>query len=185
MPKLTGKHAKQEIFCQEYIKDLKFNGTQAVIRAGYSDNGADVQAVRLLATARVQERIAELMKKRNERNKIDADYVLNRLREIDELDVMDILQEDMKNFKLLSEWPKAWRTSISGIDLLTLSNSEGQDMSSIIKKIKWPDKTRNLELLGKHIGVNAFSENLNIKQTSVTELLLDIKDSSGLPDHND
>lgn len=28
----------------------------------------------------------------------------------------------------------------------------------IIEKIKWPDKLKNLELLGKHINVNAFAK---------------------------
>jgi len=44
--------AKQSRFIDEYMKDL--NGTQAVIRAGYSTKGADVQAVRLLGNARVK-----------------------------------------------------------------------------------------------------------------------------------
>ena len=32
------------------------------------------------------------------------------------------------------------------------------DSDAIMKKIKWPDKTKNLELLGKHISVQAFKE---------------------------
>jgi phage terminase small subunit len=28
----------------------------------------------------------------------------------------------------------------------------------VLKKIKWPDKIRNLEMLGKHVSVNAFKE---------------------------
>lgn len=49
---------KQIYFCQQYVVD--FNGTQAAIRAGYSENGADVQAVRLLANASVKAYVEEL-----------------------------------------------------------------------------------------------------------------------------
>ena len=160
MPKLIGKHAKQELFCKEYIID--FNGAQACTRAGYSKKTAKEQSHFLLTAVHVNDRIAELMQKRNKRVEIDADYVLKRLTEIDELDVMDILHDDMKSFKPLSEWPKAWRISISGIDLMTLSNAKDKDIKTIIKKIKWPDKTKNLELIGKHVNVAAFSETFNL-----------------------
>lgn len=47
-----GLTPRQAAFVVEYLIDL--NATQAAIRAGYSANGADVQAVRLLADARVR-----------------------------------------------------------------------------------------------------------------------------------
>ena len=33
-----------------------------------------------------------------------------------------------------------------------------KDLVGLMKKIKWPDTTKNLELLGKHKAVNAFKE---------------------------
>jgi phage terminase small subunit len=39
--------AKQEMFCREYLIDL--NGTQAAIRAGYSENAANEIAAENLA----------------------------------------------------------------------------------------------------------------------------------------
>ena len=163
MPKLPYKRDMQELFCREYIKDEKFNATQAAIRAGYAPNSAPEQASRLLTKGKVKQRIAELMQARNKRMDIDADYVLARLIEIDELDVSDILTDSMTDFKPISEWPKAWRTSISGIDLMTIANKGDESFESIVKKIKWPDKTKVLELIGKHIDVSAFSENHTIR----------------------
>lgn len=32
------------------------------------------------------------------------------------------------------------------------------DSAALLKKIKWPDKVKNLELLGKHVSVQAFKE---------------------------
>lgn len=93
---------------------------------------------------------------------LDAEYVAKRLKEIDELDILDIMEHDLNSFKPLSEWPKSWRVSISGLDLITLSNKD-ENIDAVVKKIKWPDKTKNLELIGKLVDVSAFSENLTVK----------------------
>ena len=151
MAKLTNK---QEAFCREYIIDL--NATQAALRAGYSEKTAKDIGCENLAKPNISGYIAELIKIRAEDANISAKYVLNRLKEIDELDILDIMQDDLTGFKLLSEWPKAWRTSISGIDLMTMSGSD--NIESVIKKIKWPDKTKNLELIGRHVNVKAWEK---------------------------
>lgn len=49
---------KMERFCQEYLIDL--NATQAAIRAGYSENTANVQGSQLLAKLSIRKRIKEL-----------------------------------------------------------------------------------------------------------------------------
>ena len=148
-------NAKQEAFCREYIIDL--NATQAAIRAGYSERTAQEQSSRLLSNVIVSDRVADLMRDRSSRVRIDADYVLNRLAEIDQMDVADILTED-GSLKPIKDWPKVWRTTLSGLDVMTVFNSEEATTESVLKKIKWPDKVRNLELLGKHVNVNAFAE---------------------------
>ena len=45
--------AKQKQFCIEYLKD--FNGTQAAIRAGYSENSAKEQASQHLTKLNIKE----------------------------------------------------------------------------------------------------------------------------------
>ena len=148
-------NAKQEAFCREYIIDL--NATQAAIRAVYSERTAQEQSSRLLSNVIVSDRVAELMRDRSSRVRIDADYVLNRLAEIDQMDVADILTED-GSLKPIKDWPKVWRTTLSGLDVMRVFNSEEATTESVLKKIKWPDKVKNLELLGKHVNVNAFAE---------------------------
>ncbi len=81
--------------------------------------------------------------------------MLNRIAEIDQMDVLDILNDDM-SMKPISEWPKSWRTTLSGLDVNEIS-LDG-DVKSIIKKIKWPDKVKNLELMGRHVSVRAFDK---------------------------
>ncbi|MGV4308239.1 terminase small subunit [Citrobacter portucalensis] len=155
MAKLTDK---QELFAREYLKDL--NATQAAIRAGYSEKTANEQASRLLANVNVQTFVAELKATRVEQTGIDAAYVLKRLVEIDQMDVLDILLPNGE-LKPIKDWPKTWRTTLSGMDVTEIAG----DTPSLLKKIKWPDKVKNLELLGKHVDVQAFKEQVSNEHT--------------------
>lgn len=150
---------KQEMFCREYLIDL--NATQAAIRAGYSEKTARALGCENLTKPNIQSRIAELKSERNNRVEIDASYVLRRLVEIDQMDVLDIVRDDL-SLKPVTDWPPSWRRYISGFDLAEMFEYTGEDggkeLAGILKKIKWPDKVKNLELLGKHVSVMAFKE---------------------------
>lgn len=162
---------KMALFVAEYLKDL--NGTQAVIRAGYSKKTANAQAGKLLMRPDIQEAIAKGKAKRVERIEVDSDYVLKRLWEIDQLDVLDILHEDGA-IRPLNQWPKAWRTSISALDISEIF-AAGEQVGEN-KKIKWPDKVKNLELIGKHVNVNAFKEQTEVKTTIDGEVKVNVRD---------
>lgn len=154
-------------YCEERIKNPD-DQTGCAIAAGYSAATAAQAASRLEADPRIQERIAYLRQARSRRTKIDADYVLKRLVEIDQMDVLDILTDE-GSLKPVSQWPKVWRTSLSAMDInrIRMAGADGQeDIESTMQKVKWPDKVKNLELIGKHVGVSAFKEvqelNINV-----------------------
>ena len=149
------KNVKHDVFCREYIKDL--NASQAAIRAGYSAKTANRTGSFLLSNPDIQARIEELKAGRVEEVRIDANYVLKRLIEIEERDVADT-RDDGGDFLPIRKWPKTWRTTLSGLDIAIINSG---DTETILKKIKWPDKVKNLELLGKHIGVGAFTEKVD------------------------
>lgn len=158
--------AMQEAYAQEYTKCPE-NQTQAAINAGFSPNTAAVKASVMMRDERIQKRIAELMEERNKRLRVSADYVLLRLVEIDQMDVIDIL-DDEGGLKPISQWPKVWRTSISAVDISRIRmamKDDEEDIESTLQKIKWPDKVKNLELIGKHVDVNAFKERLEVSGT--------------------
>lgn len=167
---------QQEAYCQEYVKCPE-NQTQAAINAGYSPNTAGKFASQNMRDARIQKRIAELMEDRNKRLRVSADYVLLRLVEIDQMDVLDIMNDD-SGLKPIRDWPKVWRTSLSAMDIATIKTTQAslqkengeadlsvEDVEHILKKVKWPDKVKNLELIGKHVDVNAFKERLEVSGT--------------------
>lgn len=149
MAKIT---AKQRRFVDEYIKDL--NGAQAAIRASYSERSAKERAAELLAKPHIQAAVAEVIAARSERTEIDQDYVLARMLEIDQMDVLDIMTDNMR-LKPVSDWPRVWRQYLSGFDIAEMFEGRGdeREMVGILKKIKWPDKIKNLELLGRHLGM--------------------------------
>lgn len=141
---------KQQRFVEEYLIDL--NATQAAIRAGYSEKTAKEIGSENLTKPNIAKAIEEAQNKRTEQTQIDAAYVLKRLVEIDQMDVLDIMDDQMK-IRPVNEWPKVWRQYVVNLENLELSDGEG-----CFKKIKWPDKVKNLELLGKHVSVGAFKD---------------------------
>jgi phage terminase small subunit len=167
---------KQDMFCREYLVDL--NGAQAAIRAGYSKNGANSKASQLLAIVSIQIHIASLMGKRAEQLNINAEYVLHRLVEIDQLDVIDII-DSRGMIRPTREWPATWRKAITSFEVIERSSvtEQGKVVEVLIKKIRWPDKLKNLELLGRHIEIRAFSEKANNPGIGIESIL----DSLSLP----
>lgn len=95
---------KQQAFCEEYMIDL--NGTQAAIRAGYSENSANEQASQLLAKLNIQEEVARLKAERSGRTEISADWVLNNFKEIAERCMQGVQVMDRQGRKMVptGEW---------------------------------------------------------------------------------
>jgi len=164
MPKL--KSSKQESFAQHYA--IHGNQSEAYRHAYSTERMKDASvyqsASRLLKDVKVSSRVEELQQAASERAekqfKIDADWMLKRLKSIDEMDVADIM-DDAGNIKPIRDWPKVWRTSISALDLHEIQGAD--DALTVIRKLKLPDKAKNLEMLGRHVNVKAFENTVNVK----------------------
>lgn len=148
---------KQLLFAAEYIKD--FNGKNAAIRAGYSPKTAKEAASRLLTNVNIYKEISSNIEKRVENTRVEAEHVLQRLVAIDRMSIDQILNDDF-SVKPLSEWPPIWLEMITGVDIKEPHGGRGdaRELTGVLKKIKWPDKLKTLELIGKHINVRAFAE---------------------------
>jgi phage terminase small subunit len=157
--------AKQRLFVDEYLIDL--NATQAAIRAGYSPKTACEQASRLLANVKVSAAIKTAKAERSDRTKIDADWLLNRLAEEATADIAD-LYDDNNNLKDVKDWPLIWRQGlVAGLEIDALFEGYGEDREQIghTKKLKLSDRIKRLELIGKHIDVQAFREKVEVEFT--------------------
>ncbi|HCL3628821.1 TPA: terminase small subunit [Pseudomonas aeruginosa] len=165
---------KQRLFVDEYLIDL--NATQAAIRAGYSTRRAAEIGYQLLQRPEVAQAIQAAMAERSRRTEVEADYVIRRLREIDEMDVLDILEDD-GSFRSIRDWPKAWRQFLSGIEIAELFEGRGDDrrIAGVLRKVKWPDKLRNLELLSRHVGTESAALDLELKRLDVAKKRAELK----------
>ena len=146
--------AKQQRFVDEYLIDL--NGTKAAIRAGYNERSAAETASKHMAKPAIAKAIQEAIDDRSERTRINADWLLKRLADEAEADVGDLYGEDGQLLPI-KEWPLIWRQGlVAGIDIEEIK-AEGVTMG-MVKKIRVSDRVKRLELIGKHIRVNAFQE---------------------------
>lgn len=156
---LTLRHQQ---FVDEYLIDL--NGTQAAIRAGYSARTAQKQAYQLLARPDVQTAVSAAQASRSARTKVTADVVLEHLDAARTADLADLYDDD-GNLKPIKDWPLIWRQGlVAGLEVEELFEGRGEDREHIgrLRKVKLADRTKIIELVGKHVGVQAFREQLGI-----------------------
>lgn len=145
---------KQERFCSEYIVDL--NGAQAAIRAGYSQKTAKEQAHRLLNTPAIKRQIDDAKLAQQKRTEISADTILRELLRLATVDVTQAFDE--KGWlKDLKDIPEDVRRAISAIETSELFTGDGDQkhIGGINRKVRFYDKIRPLELLGKHVKLFA------------------------------
>lgn len=150
---------KQARFVEEYLKDLC--ATRAAIRAGYSDRAADRQGSRLLSNREVSAAIDSAKSERSERIKTDSDWVLRRLVDEVEANLADLFDE-RNNIKPMDEWPEIWRKGlVAGLEVEEIVVDGA--LVSHRKKLRLSDRLRRLELIGKHVEVNAFQDTVEVK----------------------
>lgn len=170
MAELKGR---RELFAREYLKDL--HGKNAALRAGYSPTSAQTEASQLLAIPDVQERVAELARARNEKLEVEArDVVLELVRMLTS-DPALVCNED-GTVKNVHEIPIDVRRAIASFDVEELWAGRGEDrvQVGVLKKVKFWNKDRAAELLGKHLRL--FVDRIEAKHEGTLNVL------SGIPD---
>lgn len=114
---------------------IDLNATRAAKRAGYSEKTAKDIGCQNLAKLNIQERIAELMQARNEKTQIDAEWVLNQAVKVHERCMQGEPIIDREG-GFTGEW-----------------------------KFEHAGANKSLELIGKHVDVQAFKERVEHKHT--------------------
>lgn len=160
---MSGLTAKEARFVREYLKDL--NATQAAIRAGYRAHTAKQAGSRLLSNVDVSAAIDEAKQERNDKLQIDAEWVLKRLRDEAEADLLD-LYDDNGSILPVEEWPLIWRQGlVTEVKTEELYEGEGEDRINVgrVVTMKVSDRIKRIELIGKHVKVNAFQDQVEVK----------------------
>jgi phage terminase small subunit len=148
---------KQLLFCKEYIKDL--NATQAAIRAGYSPKTARSQAQRLLTNVDIQNQIQIEMNNRAGRVERSADDVIRLLWKMATLDMADyitVAEGGEVQAIPFDQLPEGASKLISEIEEKSVikESSDGKELTKYSNlKYKLPEKTKCIEMLGRHYGI--------------------------------
>src|SRR5690606_39059672 len=143
MAKLT---PKQQRFADEYLIDL--NATQAAIRAGYSPKSAEQQGSRLLSNAKVRAYIDERMAELSRRTGVTQERIIRELARIAFLDPTKLV--NMDTVELLDDATEDDRAAIAAVKVKTIS---GEETEMVEREIRFADKIKALELLGKRFGM--------------------------------
>lgn len=153
---------KQQLFVEFYLKHL--SGTQAAIDAGYTPANARQHASRLMTKANISAAIERRMAERIAIIGADHTLVLTRLVAELKADVADLFN-DNGSFKPVEEWPLVWRQGlVAGVEVYEEFDTvqEGNKRRKVLigqtQKVKFSDRTRRLELFGKHTLIRAFSD---------------------------
>ena len=109
----------------------------------------------------VKREIELASQKISEEAEAEARWLRNRLREMAEVDIAELIRED-GSLRDLSEMPIQLRRLIGGIEVVELFEGAGKERKQIgwTKKVRLRDTVRVLELYGKHVEVSAFRENV-------------------------
>jgi phage terminase small subunit len=143
---------RQEKFVLEYMLDG--NGTQAAIRAGYAPQSADVHASRLLANAKVWEKICVNREKFMARRELSVERVLAEIVDIAFADLAEAFDEEGRLLPI-REMPARVRRALTGIDVQELYEYERgtKNRIGLLKKIRMNRKIAALDLLAKRLGI--------------------------------
>ena len=171
--KLTNK---QKMFCKEYLVDL--NASQAALRAGYSKRNHDKIGHQLIEKTRIKAKIQEEMNKRGRRIEITADKVLQEIARLALSNMQDYVIVDEKGFAYvdLSKLTREQAAAIQEIhtdevleDDYEHLDAKGKPTKRTVRKIKFKlsDKSKNLELLGKHLKL--FTDVIEHQLPKITE----------------
>jgi phage terminase small subunit len=142
----SGLTDKQSAFVREYLVDL--NATQAAVRAGYSARTADKVGSELLGKTRVREAVDEALRGRAVRVEVRQDDVLRELLNLALVDIGDAFDGEGR-LKDLSAMPPGVRRAISSIEVEEHADEDG--ILVVTRKLRFWDKPKSLELLGKHL----------------------------------
>jgi phage terminase small subunit len=144
---------KQQRFVDEYLIDL--NLTQAAIRAGYSRKTAHVIGQENIKKPAVAEAIAARQQSLQQQTGITRDRVLRELAAIGMSDIRRLYDEN-GNLRPIHELDADTAASIAGIETDEIygpNTDQGREVIGQTRKVKRFDKTRALELLGRHLGL--------------------------------
>ena len=162
---------RQERFVHEYLIDGV--GSRAAVAAGYSPKTAEHTASVTIRIPKVARRLEALKSRQLQRVDFSADDVLKELIELATMSFDDFIDDQGYLVGNLKDVPKAARRCISEIVQETTSLPGGG--TQVRLKLKLHDRIKALALLGKHISIQAYEQNINIEVRTLADTVAELK----------
>ena len=168
--------AKQIRFVDEYLVD--FNGTQAAIRAGYSEKTAAATATRLLRNVNIQNEISRRQKDLQRRTEVTQDRVVKELARVAFANATDYARAELRTHTKEDGTEVTYQT-VEIKQTVELTDDQRAAIAGIKQgangiEVKLYDKLKALELLGRYIGM--FNDKLTLAGQADTMLNVTIKE---------
>jgi phage terminase small subunit len=161
-------------FAEAYVSMEAPSATRAAIQAGYSEKSAASIGAKLLADPVVRAAIEEMQAERAEVTGVNAAWVLTRLASEAEADIADLYDDDGA-LRPVKEWPLIWRQGlVAGIDVEEIKE-DGRTVGQV-RKLKLSDRIKRIELIGKHVGVQAFRD--QVQTTGAISIVISPDDAN-------
>lgn len=110
----------------------------------------------LLSEQSIKNAISDCIASKMQRAEVTSAFILRELYDQQQADPADIIEAN-GSVKKIHDWPPIWRRMLSSFDV-----SEDKEGGKYLTKLRFVDKLKVLEILGKHVAVSAFSEHVKI-----------------------
>ena len=147
---------KERLFCLYYVK--YFNGTQAALKAGYSKDGAHVQASRLLRRERVSSYIKELKGELVENVFVEALDVLKEYIKIAFADITNYVTFGQREVEFQDDEGNQFTRMMNFVDLQEADLVDGSIITEVKQgkdgvSVKLADKMKALDKLSQYFDL--------------------------------
>lgn len=151
----------EQQFVMRYMDTL--NAEESAREAGFDPKQGKI----MLRKGRIKSVVERLRARNAEAVGLNAQWVLQRLYSSVTADLADLF-EPQGALKPVDRWPEIWRQGlVAGFESEEITDQDGV-VTGVMRKVKLADRTKLLEMLGKHIKIKAFQENVAI--VGVSEL---------------
>jgi len=143
--------AKEALFVHHYVTN-GYNAAAAARSAGFAESSANTQGAKLVAKPRVKAAIDALIAPTLKKLNVTKDRIIEELALIAFSDIGEAFNAN-GDLLPIHDMPESIRRALSGIDVDMLFEGRGEDKEHVgfTKKIRTWEKTKAIELLGKHL----------------------------------
>lgn len=156
-----------EIFCLEYTKD--FNATRAYAEAFKGTRGtARAEGCKLLTNPYIKQRIGNIVAERKARVLAEGDEILLEIKKLATSDITRLIDPETGCLIPATDWPDDLKPAVASFEVIESFNPFTGELTGYVKKLKFWDKPKSLEMLGKNKKLFGDDAGKSVQVTVVT-----------------